>query len=176
MRRQKGLLQNIAACLTGLIGIACIASGSARATPINYEFQGAAAVLDGLSYDITGTFTADVATGELTNVDVVFTGPPPFAGTYTTSKGIIGSNNNGIAIFDSSISLEFILEFQDALDVSADKLTAVNLNPSLDNAANFGGIVEAPSASVSESPSIALLGAALFGLGLTKVRRRRCSS
>jgi hypothetical protein len=175
MRRQCKLsLPNKAAAIVALIGIGCIAASPARAVPFDYNFVGASATLtDNVTYTITGTFTADADTSDLTNANVVLSGAGIAAGTYADARGMPTSGR--IVIDDDDTGGAIEISFDNSLDTSPVGLTGVTYLTTgaitLSVTGSIVGSAEQPP-PLPEAPSIAVLSVGLLGLGWTLRRKR----
>ena len=155
-----------------------LASTAASAAPIVFTFLNASAVLraspggPGSPEAITGTFTFDPATLLESNVEIVLTGAPAFAGSYIqaaaspTSADVIHAEMDRFPAPNAQLRITF----QFPLGLASDPLSEVVYDAPLVIFRDFSPVGSAVAALVPEPSSLALFAAAL-GLFLIGCRK-----
>ena len=155
-----------------------VLASTASAAPIVYTFLNASAVLraspggPGSPEAITGTFTFDPATLLESNVEIVLTGAPAFAGSYIqaaaspTSADVIHAEMDRFPAPNAQLRITF----QFPLGLASDPLSEVVYDAPLVIFRDFSPVGSAVAALVPEPSSLALFAAAL-GLFLIGCRK-----
>jgi hypothetical protein len=153
-------------------------ASTAFAAPIVYTFLNASTVLraspggPGSPEAITGTFTFDPVTLLESNVEIVLTGAPAFAGSYVhaaaspTSADVIQAEMNRFP----APSAQLRITFQFPLGIASDPLSEVVYDAPLVIFRDFSPSGSAVAAIVPEPSSLTL---AAVALGLFLVGRRK---
>ena len=155
-----------------------VLASTASAAPIVFTFLNASAVLraspggPGSPEAITGTFTFDPATLLESNVEIVLTGAPAFAGSYIqaaaspTSADVIHAEMDRFPAPNAQLRITF----QFPLGLASDPLSEVVYDAPLVIFRDFSPVGSAVAALMPEPSSLALFAAAL-GLFLIGCRK-----
>jgi len=195
--KTKGCL--ISATIVGLLA-GWIAP--ANATIIDYTLSPDASgtLAGGVTYDVSATFSWDTSTSLESNVNIALTGSGSYAGTYTSTPGIIASMQldpeDTQDVCGQNGSYVVCLFFDNSLGVATDALDGVGTNDEAPYVAvsptglfysNNGAEAVAASppanqfpmsapANVPECSSISLLAVGLLGCAFVLARRQRLPS
>jgi len=157
-----------------------LSAPAARAAPVAYEFiAGTSATLDDLA-TLSGGFTFDSATLQLSSIDVTVGGPTGFAGNYmyqyapwntTTNLGMMYAANSA----SDNVFAMLWMTFDSVLDgspgiINLNQLSAYNLPGNYTGSGVTGGVQVAPTVPI---PAAAwLFGSGLIGLiGLARRKK-----
>jgi len=94
------------------------------AATINYVFNGATATTNGVTEDISGTFTFDPSTNTPSRLDITVTGTyDGDAGTYTAFSPLCSSGPDYLCIYDPTTTNTILIDFAYDLANAPDPLS-----------------------------------------------------
>jgi hypothetical protein len=142
------------------------------AATINYVFNGATATTNGVTEDISGTFTFDTSTYTPSRIDITVTGTyDDDAGTYTAFSPFASSGPSDLIVYDPTTGKSIVIDF--AYDLA-------NAPDPLSNFQNADGTYAVSNGSVGGAvdptplpAALPLFATGLGAMGMLGWRRKR---